>query len=189
MLGRFGIGAAVVFAALQAVPYGWEHSNPPVIRDAPWPDDASASIARTSCYSCHSNETDWPFYSYVAPMSWLVRFDVERGRGELNFSEWDDDADEAEDAVSMVERGKMPLDRYTWIHRDATLSASERDTLIRALEQMARATTSRLTTPATGRTTEHRRDGRAIASLGRRCPTSGHVAVMPPSMTNSLPVQ
>src|SRR5262245_22121144 len=70
------------------VPYGWWHANPPVVQDAPWPDAESARIARESCYSCHSNETDWPVYSYVAPMSWLVRFDVQRGRDRLNFSEW-----------------------------------------------------------------------------------------------------
>jgi hypothetical protein len=137
VVSRLGLGAAVVLAALQAVPYGWDHSNPPVVRDAPWPDATGARIARTSCYSCHSNETDWPVYSYVAPMSWLVRSDVERGRDELNFSDWDEHADEADDAISMVERGEMPLDRYTWIHRDARLSDDERDVLIRALEQMS----------------------------------------------------
>jgi hypothetical protein len=70
-------------------------------------------------------------------MSWLVRLDVERGRDELNFSDWDESANEADDAIAMVERGEMPLGRYTWIHRDAKLSDEERDVLIRALEQMS----------------------------------------------------
>ena len=60
--------------------HGWPHPNPPVVEDAPWPDAESAAIARASCYSCHSNETDWPAYSYVAPFSWLVRRDVDAGR-------------------------------------------------------------------------------------------------------------
>jgi hypothetical protein len=126
---------AVVFAVMQFVPYGWQHSNPPVVAEAPWPDVDSEQIARTSCYSCHSNETDWPIYSYVAPMSWLVRYDVDRGRDELNFSEWD--SDDAEDAIEMVEEGEMPLGRYTMIHRDARLTESERDTLLSALRTMS----------------------------------------------------
>src|SRR6478752_8956052 len=77
-----------VFLVLQLVPYGWKHSNPPVTAAAPWPDAESEAIARESCYSCHSNETDWPAYSYVAPASWLVRRDVENGRRAMNFSEW-----------------------------------------------------------------------------------------------------
>ena len=87
-------------------------------------------MARASCYACHSNETDWPLYSYVAPMSWLVRSDVENGRDELNFSDWDRDAGEADDAVEAIESGAMPPDRYTLIHRDASLSDEERDVLV-----------------------------------------------------------
>ncbi|WCO67614.1 heme-binding domain-containing protein [Iamia majanohamensis] len=134
------VGGGVVvaaFLAIQLVPYGWSHPNPPVVRDAPWPDEESAAIARTSCYDCHSNETDWPAYSYVAPMSWLVRSDVEEGRDELNLSDWDADADEADDAAEEVEEGSMPPSQYTRIHRDARLTDDERATLVAALEQMA----------------------------------------------------
>ncbi len=88
-----------------------------------------------SCYSCHSNETEWPIYSYVAPMSWLVRHDVDRGRDEFNFSDWD--AGDADDAIEMIEEGSMPLDRYVLIHRDARLDAQERDILVDALEAMS----------------------------------------------------
>src|SRR5690606_25284999 len=100
--------------------YGWWHDNPQVVNDAPWPDASSEQIARVSCYSCHSNETEWPAYSYVAPMSWLVRYDVERGRDEFNFSEWD--PGDADDAIEMIEEEQMPLGRYVLIHRDARLS-------------------------------------------------------------------
>ena len=134
------IGGGVLlaaFLAIQVVPYGWSHPNPPVVRDAPWPDAESAAIARTSCYDCHSNETDWPVYSYVAPVSWLVRSDVEEGRDELNLSDWDAYANEADDAAEEVEEGSMPLSQYTRIHRDARLTDEERATLVAALEQMA----------------------------------------------------
>jgi hypothetical protein len=134
-----GVGVVAVLVAIQLVPYGWWHANPSVVRDAPWPDERSASIARTSCYSCHSNETDWPPYSYVAPMSWLVRADVEDGRAELNFSDWDEYADEAEDAIEAVSSGEMPLGRYTFVHRDAELTDEEAQVLIGALGRMSAA--------------------------------------------------
>lgn len=127
--------AAAIFVVIQFVPYGWAHDNPPVVNGAPWPDAESEHIARVSCYSCHSNETDWPAYSYVAPMSWLVRYDVDQGRDEFNFSDWD--PDDAHDAIEMIEDGRMPLDRYVLIHRNARLTDSERDTLIAALETMS----------------------------------------------------
>jgi len=131
------VGLVVIIVAVQLVPYGWSHPNPPVVRDAPWPDEQSAAIARTSCYACHSNETDWPLYSYVAPVSWLVRHDVEEGREQFNFSDWDRFAGEVEDAIEAVSDGDMPEDQYTWIHRDAELTADEARILIRALGQMS----------------------------------------------------
>jgi hypothetical protein len=134
---RMLIGAFVILVLAQLVPYGWRHSNPPVIADAPWPDADSAEVARSSCYSCHSNETDWPFYSYVAPMSWLVRSDVDRGREAFNFSDWDEYGSDADDAVEMIEDGEMPPGRFTMIHGDARLSDAERQLLIAALEQMS----------------------------------------------------
>ena len=133
-----GGGGLAVFALLQLVPYGWAKSNPPVTADAPWPSEQAEAIARTSCYACHSNETDWPLYSYVAPMSWLVRNDVDGGRDELNFSEWgEDSADAAEDAEEEIVEGRMPLPNYLRIHRDAQLTDEEAAVLIDALEQMS----------------------------------------------------
>jgi hypothetical protein len=138
------IGGSVALGAIllmQLVPYGWEKSNPPVTAPAPWPNPEAEAIARAACYDCHSNETDWPAYSYVAPMSWLVRRDVEGGRDELNFSEWDeDDAEAAEDAREEIVEGSMPPPNYRRIHRDAQLDDEDAATLIAALEQMAAAT-------------------------------------------------
>lgn len=129
-------GGGVLFLGLQLVPYGWWHDNPPVVRDAPWPDEESEGIARESCYDCHSNETNWPIYSYVAPMSWLTRQDVENGREELNFSNWDEFSDEADDAIDVIEDGSMPPSQYTWVHRDAPLSEDEAARLTAALAAM-----------------------------------------------------
>jgi Haem-binding domain len=137
-LRRLALGAVGVLLAIQLVPYGWRHPNPPVTEDAPWPDAETAAIARESCYACHSNETDWPAYSYVAPFSWLVRDDVESGRDELNFSAWDRDAGEADDAIETIVDGTMPLDRYTLIHRGARLTDAEAQRLVDALAALDR---------------------------------------------------
>ena len=137
-LRRVALGALAVLLLIQLVPYGWRHPNPPVTQDAPWPDAESAAIARESCYACHSNETDWPAYSYVAPFSWLVRRDVESGRDELNFSTWDRDDGEADDAIETIVDGSMPPDRYTMIHRGARLTAEEAQRLIDALTALDR---------------------------------------------------
>jgi heme-binding protein len=136
-VARWPLGVvAIVFVAIQFAPHGWWHENPRVVHDAPWPSDETRRIARESCYSCHSNETDWPPYRYVAPMSWLVRSDVEEGGDELNFSEWAEFADESDDAVDVIVSGGIPPARYTLIHRGATLSENEADALIEALLQM-----------------------------------------------------
>src|SRR5687768_12212621 len=118
---------------IQLVPYGWKHSNPPVVSEAPWPDDPAATQARVACYDCHSNETRWPPHAYVAPMSWLVRRDVDAGRDELNFSEWRPEREDGEDAAEAIADGAMPPRRYTLVHPDAALSASEKRALIEAL--------------------------------------------------------
>lgn len=130
------VAGAVVLVLLQLVPYGWWHENPPVVQDAPWPDEATAELARAACYDCHSNETSWPAYSYVAPLSWLVRRDVERGREELNFSRWDDDDNEADDAAESVEDGSMPPRQYELLHPDARLTADEVAELVTALQAL-----------------------------------------------------
>jgi hypothetical protein len=135
-LVQFGV---VTFLLIQLVPYGWTKSNPPVVQDAPWPDEASAQLARDACYDCHSNETEWPVYSYVAPMSWLVRRDVENGRDELDFSDWGDDAGEADDAIEALREGSMPPAQYELMHPAASLTDDEVDLLVAALEAMGAA--------------------------------------------------
>ena len=70
-VGALVLGALLL--ALQLVPYGRDHSNPPVTADAPWPTPEGRHLAVAACYDCHSNRTKWPLYSSVAPMSWLVQ--------------------------------------------------------------------------------------------------------------------
>jgi hypothetical protein len=139
MLTRAGLGLLAVAVAIQLVPYGRDHTNPPVTQDAPWPDGPARELATAACYDCHSNQTRWPPQSHVAPFSWLLARDVEQGRAALNFSTWDEDDGEADDAAQAVAEGSMPPRRYTLVHPDATLGEAERQVLIRALEAMDRA--------------------------------------------------
>jgi hypothetical protein len=138
-LFRAGLGLLVVAVLLQLVPYGRGHANPPVTGDAPWPDGRARELATAACYDCHSNQTRWPPQSYVAPFSWLLTRDVEQGRAELNFSTWDADDGEADDAAEAVAEGSMPPRRYVLVHPDAALSDAERQVLADALEAMGRA--------------------------------------------------
>ncbi|HEX2047212.1 MAG TPA: heme-binding domain-containing protein [Acidimicrobiales bacterium] len=126
---------AGLFVAVQLVPYGRDHTNPPVTRDAPWSSAEGRGIAVAACYDCHSNETRWPWYSHVAPMSWLVQDDVDEGRDELNFSEWDRGQD-VDDLVESVVDASMPPRPYLLLHPSARLSEAEKAALLGALEAL-----------------------------------------------------
>ena len=79
----WGIGALVVFLGIQLVPYERQHENPSVTNEVGWGDPAVREVAVTACYDCHSNETVWPWYSNIAPVSRLIQNDVEEGRPPL----------------------------------------------------------------------------------------------------------
>ena len=85
-----GLGIVVVMGLLiQVIPYGHDHTNPPVVNEPNWDSPQTREITKRACFDCHSNETVWPWYSNIAPVSWLVYRDVSDGREHLNFSEWD----------------------------------------------------------------------------------------------------
>jgi Haem-binding domain len=94
-----------------------------------------ALLLKTSCYSCHSNETEYPWYSYVAPASWLVKRDVTEGRKELNFSTWSAYEQrkmirKLDDISKEVGEGKMPMPIYTFMHSSAKLSDAQRQVIV-----------------------------------------------------------
>jgi hypothetical protein len=124
--------AAVIMIGLQFIPV--DRTNPPVQSEVQAPDSVIA-ILRGACYDCHSNETSWPWYSYVAPASWFVIRHVNRGRGDLNFSEWPTFDFEAEeltrsDIHEQIEKGKMPLRSYLILNPGARLTEADRRTLL-----------------------------------------------------------
>ncbi len=125
------LGVVVVFAAIQFVPV--DRSNPPVTAEVPASPEVRA-ILRRACYDCHSNETVWPWYSKIAPVSWLVARDVHKGREELNYSTWDrystkEQVKKLKESWEEVAEGEMPLWFYLPIHRDAVLSPEDKSAL------------------------------------------------------------
>jgi hypothetical protein len=132
---KWGANGAVALGLLiQLIPYGRSHTNPPVTAEPNWDSERTRRLAEDACSSCHSNATEWPWYSHIAPVSWLIQRDVEAGRAALNFSEFDLEQDEAEDAAETVVDGEMPPLRYTLVNPSARLSEDERRQLIRGLE-------------------------------------------------------
>jgi len=129
ILKYLGIVVVVLFIASQLLPV--ERSNPPVTGLVDAPEEVMTTLRR-SCWDCHSNETEWPWYAYVAPMSLRVAQHVRSGRRHVNFTEWDSyDAEELEEAYEDIaeemEKGGMPLSDYLLIHREAKLTQAERD--------------------------------------------------------------
>jgi hypothetical protein len=125
--------AGALFLALQWVPV--DTTNPPITADIEAPGDVKTILQR-SCYDCHSNETRWPWYSTIAPFSWLVSHDVEEGREHLNFSEWDqlnteEQVESMEEVWEEVEEGEMPLWFYLPMHPEARVSPADRAVLRR----------------------------------------------------------
>jgi mono/diheme cytochrome c family protein len=136
---RWGVlGVLAVFVLIQFVPYGRDHANPSVTQAAAFAPGPGLELARGACFDCHSNETEWPWYTNIAPSSWLVQRDVDEGRASLNFSEWDRPQGEPDEMLEVIRDGDMPPTSYTLIHPEARLSDADRATLLAAMRQMLR---------------------------------------------------
>ena len=119
--------------AIQILPYGRDHENPEVLQQPDWDGPRTRELFFRACKDCHSNETVWPWYSFVAPASWLVQSDVDEGRSHFNVSEWGRAENHGDDAAKMLRDGEMPLWYYLPAHREAQLSDEEREELIAGL--------------------------------------------------------
>lgn len=133
ILGRSAIGLALVFLLIQLVPV--DRSNPPVVSEVFAPEPVKA-ILRKACYDCHSHETRWPWYSRIAPVSWLMAEHVEDGRKDMNLSRWplldmEAQADILEDIEEEIAEDEMPLWSYRLGHPEARLTDEEKAVLLR----------------------------------------------------------
>ena len=128
---------ALVFVAIQFVDPGYKFpaSNPEenlmVVENVP---PQISSLLKRSCSDCHSNETAYPWYSRIAPLSWGMSEHIMLGREELNFSEWKSYSKKRQirklkQMCDEVEEGEMPFYQYLWLHPDAALSSEDKSSL------------------------------------------------------------
>lgn len=129
-----GAGILIILLILQVIPVEAVEKNPPVIAEPVWDSPQTREMFYRACGDCHSNETTWPWYSHIAPVSWLVTRDVKEGREKLNVSEWGMQENEVDEIREVIENGSMPPWFYLPAHPEARLSAQDKQALLRGLE-------------------------------------------------------
>lgn len=122
-----------IIIGIQLIPYGWTKSNPPIVDEPAWDSPDTRQVFMKACGDCHSNETKYPWYSYVAPVSWLVQTDVDKGRADFNISEWNRKHNEGDEAAREFRKGSMPPKIFMITHSDANLKGIERDKFLQGL--------------------------------------------------------
>jgi cytochrome c551/c552 len=128
-------GLVVAGLLIQLIPLPGRGSNPAVVAEPPWDSAQTRALAKRACFDCHSNETVWPWYSYIAPVSWLVYSDTMGGRARLNFSEWTSaQLRRAGEVTRVIQEAEMPPAVYLPMHPSAQLSAAEKQQLITGLQ-------------------------------------------------------
>ena len=122
-----------LFVLMSVLPYGKRENpktDPKLALKAP---KEVAAIFKRSCFDCHSNQTKWPWYSYVFPASWTVMDHVKNGRTALNFDTWQSYSKEKKsklkDAIARKSGRTMPLKDYLWVHKDAKISKKDLEVL------------------------------------------------------------
>jgi hypothetical protein len=140
-----GIGFAVLLMLIQF--FRPERTNP--VRDTSQNliaqvsvPPAVRSILERSCFDCHSDQTRWPWYTNIAPVSWLVANDVKEGRARLDFSEWGSykqgkRISRLDMMISEVDKGGMPPKNYLLMHGEAALTEADKDTLCAWAEHLS----------------------------------------------------
>ena len=129
---KFLLFLIALLVVAQLIPI--DRTNPPVTAEIVAPSDVM-TLLRRSCYDCHSNETVWPWYSRIAPISWLLASDVSEGREHLNFSRWEElpferRAKKLRETADAISEGEMPPFYYLPTHPRAWLEDREKATLL-----------------------------------------------------------
>ena len=128
-----GLILIILFGLIQLIPFGRDHSNPTPGKEPNWDTPSTRDLAKIACFDCHSNESVWPWYSNIAPISWLVYRDVVVGRQRLNFSEWSSHPQSPGEIIEKINEGEMPPFQYTIIHKNAILDATRKQAFITGL--------------------------------------------------------
>jgi len=137
-LKKIGLGLLVILVILQFFQIDKTNPESDPAKDLiamTSPSEDVKLILEKACYDCHSNQTEYPWYTSVAPVSWWIKDHIDHGKGHLNFSEWGDYSvkkqdHKLEELIEEVEEGEMPLDSYTWVHGDARLSDAQKKSLM-----------------------------------------------------------
>ncbi len=118
----------IILALIQLVPV--KKINPPITAEIKTTSEIMSILVK-SCYDCHSNQTRWPWYSHIAPVSWLISYHVKEGRGTVNFSEWqilapDQKNHIKQEILNEINNNEMPIKLYTLLHKDSGLTNDEK---------------------------------------------------------------
>lgn len=117
------------FLAIQLIPINT--TNPPIVNEPAWDSPQTRELVQRACFDCHSNETVWPRYSKIAPVSWLIAHDVKEGREHVNYSNYRPNREN--ESIEVIVKGKMPPVYYTALHPEANLTPAEQEALIAGL--------------------------------------------------------
>ncbi|WP_370176449.1 heme-binding domain-containing protein [Leeuwenhoekiella palythoae] len=136
--------ALIAFVVIQFFPVDYNQSETVPETDFMLVNNVPATVEkslRVSCYDCHSNNTDYPWYSKIQPFAWYLEHHIKEGKAELNFNEWGNLSDRRKNSklrsiINQIEDGEMPLDSYTLIHRDAILSEANKSAVIEYMKKL-----------------------------------------------------
>ncbi len=124
----------ILFIGIQFIPYGKDHQNPNVISEPNWDSNRTKELFDRVCLDCHSHETNWPWYSKIAPVSWLNQHDVDEGREHFNVSAWGvQKRNEGDEAAEEVIEGEMPPWFYFIPRPGSKLTETEKEELVKGL--------------------------------------------------------
>lgn len=133
-VSRILLGAVIAGCPIQFIPVSRPQANPEVVQEPAWDKPQTRALAKRACFNCHSNETDWPWYSRVAPVLWLTERDVKESRSHLNFSEWNKLHPKVHEITEQIVSGRMPLWFYLPMHPEARLTPAEKEALTAGVE-------------------------------------------------------
>lgn len=135
LISVFFAAALATMLVIQLIPYGKDHTNPPINGEPVWSSPRTRELMVRACFGCHSNEVEYPSYASVAPISWVVQSHIDEGREKVNYQEWNSRQREAEETIEVIEEGSMPPNYYTMFgkHPEAKLTDAEISELIAGL--------------------------------------------------------